>query len=193
MNNNIKLGQNTITPEQYQNLINSSLSPDVGSYYDQLTQNRVADVETAGEYQANSYRNQLQQLFDDYTAAKAEQDDNEGRSGTWSSSERQARLNRLANRANLNSENLFNASRNNLNNLYREGEYNLGNSFNKQGLDKFSFSADQSIKPSKQNAGGYAYNPFGFYGTQNSERYGAQRTSANTALKNLFNNPYSTK
>lgn len=191
--NNINLGQNTLTPDQYQNLINSSLSPDVNSYYDQLGQNRVADVETAGEYQANSYRNQLQQLFDDYTAAKAEQDDNEGRNGTWSSSERQVRLNRLANKANMNSENLYNTAKYNMGNLYREGEYNLGSAFKTQGLDRQTFGADQSIAPQKFQAGSYSYNPFGFYGTQNSEKYAAKRTSANTALQNIFNNPYSTK
>jgi hypothetical protein len=191
--NNIKLGQNTITPEQYQNLINTSLSPDVGSYYDQLTQNRVADVQDTGNYYANDYRNQLQQLFDDYTAAKATQDDNEGKNGTWSSSERQTRLNRLQNKANLANESLYNTTKKNLQNTYREGEYNLGNVFNKQGLDRFTFGGNQSVAPTMQYGGSYSYNPFGFYGAQNSEKYATQRTAANTALKNLFNNPYSTK
>ncbi|RTL06202.1 hypothetical protein EKK58_06180 [Candidatus Dependentiae bacterium] len=189
--NNINLGLgSSITPEQYNTLINTSTPSDVLQYYNELLANRKDDVQSQGEYTSSDYRNQLKELLAGYEQQKAELDDIEGQKGTWASSERQTRLNRLSNKYNRDLENAYNRAQYNLQNLYRNAEYNIGDVFGKQSLDRVGVNNIQSVTPTSSVLGNYQYNPFKFTGAQNMEKTAVMRNYANKTLSNLYQNPF---
>lgn len=134
-------------------------------------------------YELGGFQNTEDSLLNSYDltardyAARAQEDydalnDNEGKSGTWASSERAKRRSSLENKYNRSYESLYNTNvdnlyKNRLDRAYQYGDANVGSN---RALNRYGTSFGDTNTNQTTLGGGGTYNPFGFQGRRNVER-----------------------
>lgn len=192
LNQGIFLGGGTVvTPEQlskYESKISGEVDPyykDRAAYDKVLYENQMQDINS-------SYGQSIDDLINSLSQEQQTQNENEGSSGTWSSSARQERLNSLANKYNSKFNSLANTTQGNINqaNINREYNYGVG-SYQDNPLLKYTAQLSQVGNPNISTVG-TRYNPFGMNkGIIPTQQYATKKQKTNDLIQSQYYNPFS--
>lgn len=192
LNQGIFLGGGTVvTPEQLAKY-EKQISDEVDPYY----QDRAAFDQSIYNQDVTSNEQDYRQTVDDLITSLGEdtetQNNNEGMSGTWSSSARQERLNSLANKYNSKFNAVGNSAIQNMNKLNTNREYNYGaGSYSNNPLLKYTANLSQTAAPNLSTTSS-SYNPFGINkGIIPTQQYAAKKSKTNELIQGQYYNPFS--